>query len=292
VCALGAPDCCEDYDFNNPSCGGGDECSIYDVAVQTSECNSDSTFGVVINFQYQNIPSGGFDVYSGDAYLGFFPFDQVPIAISHFPSNGSGEYLVTICPSDHFDCCTIYEFEGPVCAEGACDLYGMEWAMTPCDSAGNFFFILNFNYQNVGAEGFHVVGNGNNYGNFSYNDLPITLGPFSSDNTFYEFAAIDNQFNDCTDVVVPGDVECLVGTSEIDKEEIYAILNNGSIPGIFVKKELTLSLYNSNGKMLLLPKPVNAGSYIELNSMPSGIYIAIVQYEGNIWPVKLVKGGY
>jgi len=292
VCALGAPDCCDTYSFDTPSCGGGKECSIYDVSVQTFDCSSDSTFGVVINFQYQNISAGGFDVYTGDSYLGFFNFDQVPIETNQFPANGSGEYVVTICESDNSDCCTSFEFEGPVCGEGFCDINNLEWSLTPCDSAGNFFFILDFNFQNVGTEGFSVVGNGNDYGNFSYEDLPIEIGPFESNNTVFEFLVTDNQNNVCFDFVEPGNVECLVATTEINHDEIFDIFNNGSLPGILVKKDLMLSLFNSKGKMLFSTKPLEEGIFFELNSLPSGFYIATIVYEGNIWPVKLVKGSY
>ncbi len=292
VCALGAPDCCDTYSFETPFCGGGNECIIYDVSVQTFDCSSDSTFGVVINFQYQNITAGGFDVYTGDHYLGFFNFDQIPIETNQFPSNGSGEYVVTICESDNFDCCTSFEFEGPVCGEGSCDINNLEWSLTPCDSAGNFFFILDFNFQNVGTEGFSVVGNGNDYGDFSYEDLPIEIGPFESNNTVYEFLVVDNQNIACIDFVEPGNVECLVATTNIDHDEMFDIFNNGSLPGIFVKKDLILSLFNSNGKMLMATKPLKEGTFFELNSLPGGFYIAMIVYEGNIWPVKLVKGSY
>jgi hypothetical protein len=292
VCALGAPDCCDSYSFVTPECGIVDECIISQVSVLTFECNSDSTFGVIINFHYENITHGGFDVYTGNQYLGFYTLDQIPIETSQFPSNGSGEYVITICENDNSDCCTSYEFEGPVCTPGGCDIYDLDWSITECDSAGNFFFILDFNFHDIGAEGFTVAGNGNNYGNFSYDDLPIEIGPFESNNTIYEFVVTDNQFGDCSDFVVPGNVECFVATNEIDHEEVFSILNNGSTPGILVKKDLVLSLYHSSGKMIVQTESLKEGSYFEMNSLPSGLYIATILYQGNSWPVKLIKGSY
>jgi hypothetical protein len=82
VCAVGAPDCCDTYEFETPFCS--DECIIYNIEVQAFACNSDSTFAAIIHFDYQNITAGGFDLYAGDQYLGFFTFDQVPVEISNF----------------------------------------------------------------------------------------------------------------------------------------------------------------------------------------------------------------
>jgi hypothetical protein len=70
------------------------------------------------------------------------------------------------------------------------------------------------------------------------------------------------------------------------------VLNNGSLPGILAKKNIFLSLYHSNGKMIARQETISAGTYFELNSLPSGLYIATIGYEGNVWPVKLVKGSY
>ncbi|HUR30792.1 MAG TPA: T9SS type A sorting domain-containing protein [Saprospiraceae bacterium] len=291
VCAVGDPECCDTYIIENPSCGGG-QCDIYDVVVDIIECTSDSTFAALINFQYENITAGGFDVYTGSGYLGFFNFDQIPILTSNFPSNNSGEYVVTICESDNLDCCESLEFEGPVCVEGSCDIFNLQWSITECDEEGNFFFILDFDFVNVGNEGFNVVGNGNNYGNFSYENLPIQIGPFETNNTLYEFLVTDAQNSACFDVVVPGVVDCTVGTDEVDHDDIFQIYNNGTIPSILALKDVSLSLFNSNGKMIFHNKNLNSGNLFELNNVPNGMYVGTVIYQDNIWPVKLVKSAY
>lgn len=292
VCADGAPDCCDVYEFETPNCEGGGECNIYDIGVDIADCTSDTTFGAIISFQYENITGGGFDLYTGDSYLGFFNFDQIPVITANFPVNATGEYVVTICESDNLDCCESFEFEGPVCGEDICDIFNFEWSITECDSAGNFFFILNFDFQNVGNEGFNVVGNGNNYGNFSYENLPIQVGPFESDNTVYEFLVIDGQNGACFDFVEPGVVECLVATTEIPHDNIFQVFNNGTIPGILALEDVNLSIFNLNGKMLVNRKLLASGNLFELNDIPSGLYIGTVMFEGYTWPIKLVKNSH
>lgn len=289
VCAAGDTECCDTYTFENPTCDG--ECDIFEVNVDVQECTTDSTFGVFINFQHVNISAGGFDIYAGVNYLGFFGLDQIPILIPNFPANGEGQYVVTICESDNLECCESYEFDGPVC-DDFCEITNLEWSITECDSAGNFFFILNFDFQNVGNEGFNVVGNGNNYGNFSYENLPIQIGPFESGNTVFEFLVTDGQNSACFDFVEPGMVDCIVATEEISYDNIFEILDNGSSPSILPLENLSLSLFNSNGKTMLRNEFLQEGNLFELNNLPSGVYIGTVIYAGNIWSVKLVKSSY
>ena len=290
VCAVGAPDCCDTFIIENPNCG--EPCSIFEIGVDVFDCNSDSTFAIVVGFQWENVTGGGFDIYAGDDYLGFFTFDQIPAEIPHFPANGSGQYVVTVCRSDDLECCTSFEFEGPVCNDTLCNISNLTWSITECDSAGNFFFILDFDFANVGNEGFQVVGNGNEYGNFSYEDLPIEIGPFESNHTIFEFLVTDSQYPACFEVVVPGDVECFVATNEAGWEKIFQVYNNGSIPAILALENIHISIFNTSGKMILHHKELANGNIYELTTLPAGMYFGSIEFNGNFWPVKLVRNTY
>ncbi|MFK8007016.1 MAG: T9SS type A sorting domain-containing protein [Saprospiraceae bacterium] len=60
----------------------------------------------------------------------------------------------------------------------------------------------------AGTDSVTIAGNGNQYGVFSTNNLPITLGPFLADNTtIYEFVVSDYQ-NACSDFGVVGPIDC------------------------------------------------------------------------------------
>ena len=80
-----------------------------------------------------------------------------------------------------------------------------------CTPNGIFYVDLNLDYQNT-SDSFHVAGNGNNYGTFAYQDLPISLGPFQGDGqTDYEFVAIDQQNPNCQNFIELGPVDCSSG---------------------------------------------------------------------------------
>lgn len=289
VCALSAPDCCDDFNFETPFCT--DECAIYNITVQPFFCNSDSTFSAVLHFDYQNIDAGGFDVYAGDKYLGFFPFSELPIAILNFPSNETGNYQVTICESDNTECCTTQEFNGPTCGEEACHIYDLTWSTTDCDSAGLFYFVLDFEFDHVGDDGFNIHGNGNNYGNFNYDNLPVILGPFESNETNWEFIVNDGAHPDCFDVINPGDVECGVATEPVNPEAYFAIFNNGSQPGILARKNVEIAVFNGDGKNVITHLQVPQDNYYSFDHLADGFYILMVKHGQNTWPVKLIRTG-
>lgn len=288
VCATGAEDCCDTYTFENPPCAP--ECDIFEIVVDPGECTSDSTFAAFINFQYQNITTDGFDIYYNGGYLGFFGINDLPIMTNEFPSNTTGQYVVTICESDNLECCESFEFTGPVCEEEICDIFNLEWLITECDSAGNFFFILDFDFENVGGSGFNIVGNDNNYGNFNYENLPIALGPFEPGNTVYEFLVTDAVNSACFEFIEPGMVDCIVSTNELPQEEVFTVFSNGSSPAIFALKEISLVLHNANGKHIF-SNVLNEGDLQNLKSLPAGIYFGTLIHGQNIWSIKLVKSG-
>lgn len=282
--------CCDTYTLENPSCT--EECDIFGVAVDLLECTSDTTFGVVVNFNWEHIDAGGFDLYAGDDYLGFYPKEQVPVTINDFPANLEGEYVITICESDNTECCETFEFEGPVCVD-ICNIWDLTYTTTEPDTDGMFFFILDFNFEDQGTAGFNVVGNGNQYGNFSYENLPIEIGPFEcGTTTVFEFLVSDAQNPACFDFVEPGLIDCTVANEEVSSDEIFGIFNNGALPGIFAKQDLTFSLYNSNGKRLIEEYSLSANQYFEMPKFSEGFYLAMITHEGTTWPVKLVKSGH
>ena len=184
------------------------------------------------------------------------------------------------------------EVHGPICGEEQCQITNLEWSITECDEEDNFFFILDFDFINVGGEGFTVVGNGNNYGTFGYDNVPIQIGPFPTDNTVYEFLVFDALDVSCFAVVVPGIVDCSVSTNEISHEGIFTIYNNGTSPGILALEDIQLTLFNSNGKVVERDRSLSGDSRFELATLPAGIYIGKVIYQGNIWTIKLVKSAY
>ena len=66
-----------------------------------------------------------------------------------------------------------------------------------CNANNQFNVKINFDYVNTSGL-FTVQGNGNQYGTFSYDNLPIILGPFNGNsNGEYEFVVKDAENPNC-----------------------------------------------------------------------------------------------
>ncbi len=129
----------------------------------------------------------------------------------------------------------------------ACSISDLKIEQLPCLAGGQFFVELSFAYENTGNFGFTVVGNGVNYGTFSYDDLPLLLGPLSVDGSiFYEFAVQDVEFPDCGDFVDFGMVQCSDQCVEMEELAVGTIYGAGSgmMPGdvAFVEDDVTVTL--------------------------------------------------
>ena len=65
------------------------------------------------------------------------------------------------------------------CLCAGCLIYNLTATPLPCNAQDEIFVQIDFDYQNTSTEGFEISGNGDNYGDFSYEDLPVQVGPFA-----------------------------------------------------------------------------------------------------------------
>lgn len=126
-----------------------------------------------------------------------------------------------------------------------CDLSDLIVTPTDCYETDLLDIVIDFNYTDEGNQGFTVLGNGTNYGNFQYSLLPITLAGIAANcETEYEFIIRDIQDPTCSVFTEYGTICCddacvieilEVNTTECDGDifSIIAEVNNASI-GVLV----------------------------------------------------------
>ncbi|MEL7421616.1 MAG: T9SS type A sorting domain-containing protein [Bacteroidota bacterium] len=184
-------------------CEQSGECGFSNIFAEPYEC-VDGEFLVDVEFDNPGGGPLGFYIF-GDGMI-FGPYQYGEPFYTFGPLDGS-EQTHDILILDIADpaCFGTYEFDY-VCSD-ECNITEVVAEVTECD--GEVFGIaLNVIGSNLGEQ-FIVVGNGNNYGTFSYNDLPIFLGPFEGDNeTVYEFGVIDLSHPTCTNFTEVGPVNC------------------------------------------------------------------------------------
>ena len=188
----------------------GTDCEIYEVVVTKGDCTSDSTYVLTIDFDYKNVGGDKFNLKANGKYFGTYLYTQLPLTINNFPKSGQGVDWILICDKENEQCCKGKEFETKSCGNsGDCIITNLTAVTSDCDSAGNFYVTIDFDYENEGNQGFTIQGNGVNYGNFGYADLPVVLGPFKGSNTkVWEFKVKDIQYPDCYKVKELGKVDC------------------------------------------------------------------------------------
>lgn len=90
------------------------ECNIHDLTAVPSECETDSTFALIINFSVDNPIGPGFVVYANGVNVGEFPYANLPITIASFQSD-EGRVEITVQANDYEACSATTTFEVPNC---------------------------------------------------------------------------------------------------------------------------------------------------------------------------------
>ncbi len=88
--------------------------------------------------------------------------------------------------------------EGECEQNSDCEIWDVFAEAWECDSLGYFYADITFQSNNT-AEQFQIVGNGMNYGTFSYGSPYYTIGPIASNNSsLYEFIIQDLEDSNCS----------------------------------------------------------------------------------------------
>lgn len=283
-------------DIANPACYGYYElgpincnqqpCEIFELVVDPLECNNDGTYQLFINFEVENPGNEFFDVYNQEGeIIGYFPLAELPLIIPNFHGSGNAVDVIKVCINDHPDCCRVREFEAPNCNGGGdCHIFDVIAEAHPCTPNGIFYVDIAFEFENVGNEGYKILGNGNNYGTFSYNEPFPTLGPFNGDGeTVYEFVVLDLQHPDCSDFAVIEPINCNALPCEIFDLTVTTLNcnNDGTYP-IVIDFEVEnpgndfFEVFAHDGELI---------GYFPLNELP----LTIQHFHPSGEPVDVIK---
>jgi hypothetical protein len=206
VCLNDQPNCCAEVEFESPGCQLQGDCHIFDVIAEAHPCDNDGNFLVDIDFEFENVGDLGFTIFGNGVVYGNFSYDQNFWTIGPLAGNGT-IYEFVIKDKANPDC-KGFTHIGPIYCDDACHIFDLHAETSECDDDGQFYVTLDFEFDNVGDQGFKVGGNGNVYGIFSYDDLPIVLGPFESTNQQLEFFVKDVAHPVCHDFVVVEAPDC------------------------------------------------------------------------------------
>ena len=195
------PNCAEDTGLRI-SCGG--ICELGELTVEVGDILSDTTFELSFDFDYANT-SDSFDAYSGVMYLGRFAYADLAITIAEFPSRGLQYELLRVCDAEFPDCCAVVEF---MVSDGSdCQITDPTAEVIEC-SGDTVFVAVDFNVVDGSSAGFEIVGNGNHYGQFDYDDLPVIISFVYDTGDFVDLIIRDLLNPNCLNYTYIDEVNC------------------------------------------------------------------------------------
>jgi type IX secretion system substrate protein len=196
VCINDQPNCCATTEFLAPNCNN--DCLISGLTIEPF-CDGTSLYAE-ISFDYNGNGSDQFQILSC-APIDTLAYNNNGVYTIQIPDNlvncAGGEFIpIGIFDLNDMSCGDTEFLFIPDCYDMGCTINEVEANVSDCD--GDVFVVtINFEYEDVGDNGFSVLGNGQDYGDFEYNQLPITLGPFVGNGQGLEFIIIDNDDEEC-----------------------------------------------------------------------------------------------
>jgi len=174
-----ATSCCASKEFFPPDCiTNNGPCEIYDLAVETDSCTSDSAYIIVVNFQVNNAPGNEFSLYANGTFFGSYNLNQLPLTITNFPYNGGQNDVVKVC-FDNSNCCATKEFPVPNCLfNNPCSIDDLTVITGDCTGDSTYVVKINFQAQNPPSDSFQVYANGQPLGFYTLAQLPLTINNF------------------------------------------------------------------------------------------------------------------
>ena len=284
-------DCSTIEDYHSLCC---EFCEIGDLQFRDIECNSDSSFNFILDFNYANNTLDSFKMTSSNGLVKKYSTEELPLHFINYPITSQGFDTISIC-MDNGRCCSSDILEFPSCEYFGCNIENIKYEIT-FDTIESYWVTLNFNSNNT-SDSFSVQGNGIHYGNFNYNELPITLGPYNcKDSLILEYIIKDLEVEDCDIVLEPDMVICPPNyTQDLDILENWII--KYSIDSRIVNIYSTNSVFNNAKIDLFDIKGLKVNSYklsnglhsskLRLDDLKPGIYMVRLLNDGKIKTKKI-----
>ena len=187
-------------------CDNSGECYISEVIAEAHNCDG-NTYLLDVAFQSSNPGPLGYYVYGDGAIFGPYSYEEPFVTIG--PFEGDGETIVDILILDIANpSCFGYLEYGPLDCETQCRINEVYAEQLDCVDGG-FYVQIGFEAENMGPEGFTIRGNGQNYGSFSYDDVPLMVGPIEANSDqVLEFIIIDNSNPNCRAFTTLEPIDC------------------------------------------------------------------------------------
>lgn len=155
------------------------QCAITDLEVIISDCDANDKFSAEINFNFTEVGTAGFQILGNGNNYGTYQYSDLPVSIEGLNGNCEIEYEFIVRDVGDPTCADFLDY-GVVCCDDDCMLSVLNFETSDCNENVAFDISLNLEYQFVGDNGFTATVNGDPYGTYNYEDLPIDIVDITS----------------------------------------------------------------------------------------------------------------
>lgn len=290
-------DCQSSLNYGKVCCC--EDCKITNFQLSTSDCVNNNHHELTLDFDIMNPGNDYYEVWLNGTLLGKFLISELPKTLE--VQNSTLEYdHVLICINDAPNFCIEGQIINPCFLVSNCNIDDVVAEVINCNN-GLFNILINCQHEFT-SDSLRLEGNGNNYGFFSFNQLPVLLEGLNADcQTNYEFVITDIEIETCQKSKQIGKVCCDPNSTihaDFMQNEIYYLFESKNLLLNLYENQydiIIISIYNVMGQKINEMQLVNASGEYQIE-VPNNDHIQLVKVDMfknmclvNTKKIKIVK---
>ncbi len=200
VCDAQIDGCCaEVFATNIPCMIGTEPCAIEFIEFISTECNSDSTYNLTVEYNIINGNNDFIDVSINGGAVQSFDNTGSLVVSNIIPRANADFDIVEICVADNPMCCQVIEYQQPVCTSNPqeCEIEILDVDFF-CDGENDEEIFFTLNVESNTMNDYTIFVNGVELGIGNPANLDMEVGPFATNNDgFYMIQVIDTDNATC-----------------------------------------------------------------------------------------------
>jgi hypothetical protein len=177
-------------------------CPILGLKVEFSACVQGS-FSATAKVTPGTVPSNslGFILYADGELYGPYKYDNAELKIGPFPGGPARKMDFLVIDIANPTCFREASFTSPACATPVCKVSNLEVKPLGCNNDGSRKLSVNFKVENPSARTFVLFVNGQRYGSFPIQRLPLETSLRLPDQASYKVGVCVGEQNNCCETL-------------------------------------------------------------------------------------------
>lgn len=176
------------------------QCNIAGLTVTPTECNNNGKFFVTINFDHVGT-SNKFKVLGNGVNYGTFEYANLPITLGPINGDCTTNYEFVVRDNE-IESCNAFKNLGTKCCTDECNINFINVEAGNCDG---MLYQLSFDLEHTAGigDGFDLFTNGQFFGYYLYDDLPLNIPNFPSSTVeqYNQIVVCANDNTSCCDTI-------------------------------------------------------------------------------------------